>query len=196
MPSIHVNLIIKDTTESSISASYLDCYLNVDNGKLITRLYDKRDDFNFPIANFPFINILNSNIPSAPAYVVYASQLVCYARACCNYEDFVDRGKLLTSKLLSQGYRRAKLVSTLKKSYGRHYNLVDPYSVAASKLVSDLMPIANKYERNKAFNYQEPWYDPSPFSLICSLLLKRIPVLSLFNYRTFVSYQIFIFSAL
>ena len=63
----------------------------------------------FLLVNFPF---MSSNIPSAPAYGVYVSQLVRYARACCNYEDFVDRGKLLTSTLLSQGYRRAKLVST------------------------------------------------------------------------------------
>ena len=35
-------------------------------------------------------------------------------------------------------------MSTLKKFYGRHHNLVDPYNVAASKLVTDLMPIANK----------------------------------------------------
>ena len=49
-----------------------------------------------------------------------------------NYEDFVDRGKLLTSKSLSQEYRRAQLVSTLKEFYGRHHDLVDPYSVAAS----------------------------------------------------------------
>ena len=103
-------LNIKDTTESSISASYLDCYLNIENGKLITRLYDKRDDFNFPIVNFRF---MSSNIPSATAYGVYVSQLVRYARACCNYEYFFDRSKLLISKLLSQGYRRAKLVSTL-----------------------------------------------------------------------------------
>ena len=87
---------------------------------------------------------MSSNIPSAPAFGVYLSQLVRYARACCNYEDFVERGKLLTSKLLPPGYRRTKLVSTLKKFYGRHHDLVDPYSVAASKLVTDLMPIANK----------------------------------------------------
>ena len=58
-------LKIEDTTESNTCASYLDCYLCTDNGKLVTRLYDKRDDYNFPIANFPFLSI---NIPSAPAY--------------------------------------------------------------------------------------------------------------------------------
>jgi hypothetical protein len=36
-------------------------------------LYDKRDDFNFPTVNFPF---LCSNIPTAPAYGVYMSQLI------------------------------------------------------------------------------------------------------------------------
>ena len=52
-------LEIKETTETAASSSYLDCYLYIDNGKLATRLYDKRDYFNFPIVNFPF---LSSNI--------------------------------------------------------------------------------------------------------------------------------------
>jgi hypothetical protein len=40
-----------------------------------------RDDFNFPIVNFPFINI-----PAAPAYGVYISQLIRYSRACGSYQ--------------------------------------------------------------------------------------------------------------
>ena len=50
-----------------------------------------------------------------------------------------DRGKLLTSKLWSQVYRKANLVSTVEKFYGRHYDLVDPFNVAVSKLISDLV---------------------------------------------------------
>ena len=120
--------------EAAASSSYLDCYLYIDNGKLTTRLYDKRDDFNFPIVNFPF---LGSNIPSAPAYGVYVSQLIRYARTCSNYQDFMERGKVLTTKLLSQGYQKTKLVATLKKFYGRH-DLVNPYNVAVSRIVSDV----------------------------------------------------------
>ena len=45
-------LEIKETTETAASSSYLDCYLYIDNGKLTTRLYDKRDDFNFPLLTF------------------------------------------------------------------------------------------------------------------------------------------------
>jgi len=50
-------LEIKDTTYTDGSASYLDLYLEIDSeGRLRTKLYDKRDDFNFPIVNFPFIS--------------------------------------------------------------------------------------------------------------------------------------------
>ena len=48
-----------------MSASYLDLYLNLEidsEGRLKTKLYDKRNGFNFPIVNFPFIC---SNIPAA-----------------------------------------------------------------------------------------------------------------------------------
>ena len=48
-------LEIKDTTESDRCASYLDILLNIDSdGRLITILYDKRDDFDFAIVNIPF----------------------------------------------------------------------------------------------------------------------------------------------
>jgi hypothetical protein len=60
---------IKDTTDADISASYLDLHLEIDSeGRSRTKLYDKRDDFNFPIVNFPFIC---RNIPAAPAYSKY-----------------------------------------------------------------------------------------------------------------------------
>ena len=45
---------------------------------------------------------------------------------------------MLTSKLLSQGYEKTKLVATLKKFYGRYHDLVNPYNVAISRIVSDV----------------------------------------------------------
>ena len=69
---LDLHLEIKDTTDTDRSASYFDLHLEIDNeGRSRTKLYDKRDDINFPIVNFPFIC---SNIPSAPAYGVYISQ--------------------------------------------------------------------------------------------------------------------------
>ena len=100
-------LEIKNTTVSSNSASYLDLFLEYDkDSRLTCRLYDKRDDFDFPIVNFPF---LDSNIPSSPAYGVYISQLIRYSRACSNYHDFLKRTITLTDRLLRQGFMESKL---------------------------------------------------------------------------------------
>ena len=91
-------LEIKDTTESTTSASDLDLLLSIGrDGQLHTSIYDKRDDFNFHITNFPF---LSSNIPSSPAYDVFISQLIRYARACSSYGCFILRARRLSSKLL------------------------------------------------------------------------------------------------
>ena len=87
-------LEIKDTTESNTSASYLDLLLSIESdGQLRTYLYDKRDDFNFHITTFPF---LSNNIPSSPAYGVFISQLIRYARACSSYECFILRAARLS----------------------------------------------------------------------------------------------------
>jgi hypothetical protein len=123
-----IELEIKDITDTDTSASYLDLHLEADSqGRLRTKLYDKRDDFNFPIVNLPFIC---SNIPAAPAYGVYISQLIRYSRACGSYHDFLDRGLLLTRKLLNQEFLLVKLKSSLlRKCYGRHHDFVDRYGM-------------------------------------------------------------------
>ena len=104
-------LTISETTESTSVASYLDLLFIRDNSNNITtKLYDKRDTFGFHIVNFPF---MSSNIPSASAYGVYASQLIRYARCCSNYSDFLSRHRALVTRLLSQGYK----VNCLSKTF-------------------------------------------------------------------------------
>ena len=65
-------LEIKDTTDSSRSASYLDIFLQMtDNDNLCTKLYDKGDDFNFAIVNFPFLDsIFFFSIYSPTVFIV------------------------------------------------------------------------------------------------------------------------------
>ena len=95
-------LTVEKANKSDHLADYLDLTFIIDSGgKLSTRLYDKRDDFDFHIVNFPY---LSSNIPSGPSYAVYISQLIRYARCCSHYDDFRYRHKCLVDRLLSQGY--------------------------------------------------------------------------------------------
>ena len=132
-----VELEINETTESDTTASYLDLLLSIGkDGRLHTSLYDKRDDFNFHITNFPF---LSSNIPSSPAYGVFISQLIRYARACSSCECFILRAKRLANKLLTQGYTTERLKSSFKKFYGRYGDLVKHYNVPLSVMLGGIL---------------------------------------------------------
>ena len=108
-PELEVN----ETTYTASYASCLDIYIEFDDsGQLNAKIYDKRDDFNFKIINFPN---MCSNIPASPAYGVYISQLIRYARASTNYSDFLKRHLHLRNRLLEQGYKKIRLIRSLKK---------------------------------------------------------------------------------
>ena len=101
-------------------------------------IYDKRDDFNLHITNFPF---LSSNIPYSPAYGVFISQLIRYARACSSYECFILRAKRLSSILLKQGYLLERLKSSFRKFYGLYGDLIQQYAVTLSRMT--FWPLTN-----------------------------------------------------
>ena len=81
---------------SDTGAPFLDLNLCLSNSKVSTKIYDKRDDFDFDIINFPF---LDGDVPRRTSYGVYISQLIRFARASSNLSDFNCRNKSLTAKL-------------------------------------------------------------------------------------------------
>ena len=83
-------------------------------------LYKKREDFNFHITNFL---ILSSNIQYSPAYGVFVSQLIRYARACSSYECCTLRVVRLSNKPIWQGYIKERWKSSLRKFYGQYGDL-------------------------------------------------------------------------
>ena len=62
------------------------------------KAYDKRDDFDIDIVNFP---LLDGDVPS---YGVYNSQLIRFDSVCSHLDNLNARDKCLTAKLLNQGY--------------------------------------------------------------------------------------------
>ena len=79
-----------------------------------TSIYDKRDDFGFPIVNFPW---LNGDVPSLPSYGVNISPLATFAKCCASVMDSHSKNLQTTSKLLTQGYRYHKF----RKSFGKFF---------------------------------------------------------------------------
>ena len=116
---------------SDTEAPFLDLNLCISNGTVSTKIYDKRDDFDFDIVNFPF---LDGDVPRRTSYGVYISQLIRFARASSNLNDFDYRNKALTAKLLRQGYRYFKLRKAFSKFYRRHSALLEKYSVSLKTL--------------------------------------------------------------
>ena len=95
-------------------------------------MYDKRDDFDFEIVNFPF---LDGDIPRSTPYGVYISQLIRFARASSHVADLNTRNKLLTQKLLKQGYQYHKLHKTFSKLYRRYYDLISKFQIGLKSLL-------------------------------------------------------------
>ena len=128
-------LTISETTESTSIASYLDLlFIRDKRNNITTKLYDKCDAFGFHIVNCPF---MSSNIPSASAFSVYATQLIHYAHCCSSYSEILLRHRALVTRLLSQGYKVNHLSNTFKKFYGRHTDLVGQYKKNICQMFAD-----------------------------------------------------------
>ena len=95
--------------------------LSITNGIVSSKIYDKRDDFNFEIVNFPF---LDGDVPHSPSYGVYISKLFRFARVCSNVDDFNNRNLFLTAKLLKQGYRCHKIRMKISLPYLTCFSVV------------------------------------------------------------------------
>ena len=88
---------------------FLDLHLSISNGLVSYKIYDKRDDFDFDIVNFPFFH---GDVPRSTSYGVNISQLIRFARVSSHVADFNANNKSLTAKLLQQSYRYHKLQKT------------------------------------------------------------------------------------
>ena len=61
-------LRLNKANSSDTEAPFLDYNLSITNGIVSSKIYDKRDDFNFEIVNFPF---LDGDVPCFPSYGIY-----------------------------------------------------------------------------------------------------------------------------
>ena len=123
-------LQLNKTNLSDTEASFLDLRLSLSDVFFKTRIYDKRDDFD--IVSFPF---LDGDVPRSTSYGVYISQLIRFARVSSHVDDFNTRNKVLTAKLLRQGYRYNKIHKAFSKFYRRHFDIVFKYNVGLKTLL-------------------------------------------------------------
>ena len=104
--------------------------MSISNAIVSTKIYDKRDDFDFEIVNFPS---LVGDIPRSTSYGVYISQLIRFARASSHVPVFNTRNKLLAKKLFKQGYHKPR--KTFPKFQRRYYGLIFKFQIGVKSLL-------------------------------------------------------------
>ena len=125
-------LQLNKANSSDTEAPFLDLHLTISDGLVSYKIYDKCDDFDFDITNFPF---LDGDIHRAASYGVYISQLNRFARVSSHVADFNTRNQILTAKLLKQGYWYHNLRKTFSKLYRFHYDLVSKINTGLKSLL-------------------------------------------------------------
>ena len=88
----HSEMQLNKANTSGIEALFLDLHLSILDGFVSSKIYDKRDDFDFDIVYFPF---LDSGVPPPPttSYGVYISQLNRFARVSSHLAEFNARNR-------------------------------------------------------------------------------------------------------
>ena len=125
IPDIYpAELQLNKANTSDTETSFLDLNIKVIGSDIHTSVYDKRDDFGFPIVNFPW---LSGDVPRLPSYGIYISQSVRFARCCTSVFDFHSKNLQITSKLLTQGYRYHKLRKTFGKFFRSYSELLSKF---------------------------------------------------------------------
>ena len=99
----------------------------------------------FHIVNYPF---LDSNIPVRPAYGVYVSRLVCFARACSDMSDFIKRHSLLVNKLVTQGYKVKVLRKQFSNFFQNHSDLLRHYDIQLPLFLKTYLPMQIGHEQS------------------------------------------------
>ena len=108
----------------------MDLHLSLSDGFVKTKIYDERDYFD--IVNFPF---LDGDVPRLASDGVNISQFIRFAGVSSQVDDFNTRNKVLTAKILRQGYRYHKIRKAFSKFYRRHLDIVSKYNVGLKALL-------------------------------------------------------------
>ena len=109
------DLQLNKANVSDTEATILDLHLSISDGYVKTKIYNKRDDFDFNIVNFPY---LESDVSRLTSNGDYISQFIRFARVSSHVDDFNTRNKVLTAKLLKQGINTINFVRRFQNLIG------------------------------------------------------------------------------
>jgi len=112
-------------------ATFLDLDLTIENGKITSKLYDKRDDFSFFIVRMPNFH---SKIPATIFYGTAISEMLRIARVTSSFLNFTSKTSALLRRMENQGGNRRRLVKQLLKAFDNHPLVFKKYNICSSDI--------------------------------------------------------------
>ena len=130
-------LILNKENKKDDECNFLDINININNitQTITTKLYDKRNDFNFTVNNFP---IMSSNILFDRTHGIIISQLLRYSKVCIKYNDFINVTQILINKLTNQYFNIQILKTQTSNFYDKYYHMIQKYNCTKKKMIKDM----------------------------------------------------------
>ena len=105
-------------------ATFIDVDSSINKGKLIYKMLDKKEIFNFHIVRMPSIT---SNLPSIIFYCFTMSEFVKIAGSTVLLKNFLSVAKSLLDRMIKQAGTKQLLLEQVKKAFNRHTKACQKY---------------------------------------------------------------------
>ena len=129
-------LPLSKTSTAANKCSYLDIELVMENNETITRVYNKTDDFNFPVVRYTHCD---SNTSVDVGLNTFYSQLIRIGRISSNRDSFTVRVKELYNAFVEKKYNQCVLIQRFR-SFVRDYKpLVLKFNLATKQEIQDFI---------------------------------------------------------
>jgi len=120
---------------SDDSATFLDMDIKIIDNKFVTKLYDKRDSYEFDIVRLPH---KCSNLPSKMFYNTIGAETLRICRATTDYASFKLSTHNLFERMVKQGANFDNIKRILGKTMQNHWHVFSKYNQNLSDLKLDL----------------------------------------------------------
>ena len=131
-------MVLKVENQISTEATYLDLDLEIKDRIFNSRLYDKRNTFNFSVVRMPY---KCSNMPYKMFYSTISAEVLRICRATSSYLFFMESVHKLILRMRKQGADTIGINKTLTKMMHRHWEQFEKFSLPLNKIALDIASI-------------------------------------------------------
>ena len=110
--------------------------IDIKSNKFQTKVYDKRNDFDFQIVKFPDTK---SNIPNRVVLNVFVSQLLRFLRVCSEMDSFKIETKKLISSFQLKGCKRKILDNKILQTLTKHSKTFNKYNISLKEFLIQIV---------------------------------------------------------